>query len=318
MVETRTVLVVSRDPVLQRFLGCKLGATGYRVLATEVWGEELKAMLDGYLPDFIILDAMMPMMQGIEVSLRIRQWSPVPVMMLSTWGAGDDRIRRLDLDTDDYLTEPFGVEQLVVQIEEALQRNYASGKLAPRQSTNIVVIGSSTGGPKTLGRIFSDLPRLKGSIIVVQHMPKFINQSVRRTLDRAGGMEVAIAEDGEIIGDGKVYLAPSEVHLEMVDNRRIRLLQGDKVNYVRPAIDVTMRSLRSIPGDNIMGVVLTGMGKDGADGISHIKRIGGTTVAQDEETCAVYGMPKAAIATGMIDHILCPEGIRDRLVQLAS
>ena len=108
---------------------------------------------------------------------------------------------------------------------------------------NIIIIGSSTAGPKILSRVFSDLPRLNASVIVVQHMPKFINESLCDSLNRKTEMDMKIAEDGERIADGIAYLAPSEIHLELINNRTIRLFNSEKVNFVRPAIDVAMNSI---------------------------------------------------------------------------
>lgn len=128
-------------------------------------------------------------------------------------------------------------------------------------------------------------------------------------------MTVKIAEDGDMIRDGVIYIAPSEMHLELKNNRMIYLINSEKINFVCPAIDVTMNSLKPSGNDRIIGVILTGMGKDGAQGLLHIKNIGGLTIAQDEESSIVYGMPKAAYETGCVDLILSPEKIRQRLIQ---
>ena len=122
-------LVVSSDPVMLRFLQQNLSEHGYQVVTTQHTGEELKVELDRELPDLVVLDIMMPEMDGIEVCLRIRQWSQVPVLMLSTWGAGEDRVRGLDLIADSYLTEPFGIDGVMKKIEGALQRDAAAVNL---------------------------------------------------------------------------------------------------------------------------------------------------------------------------------------------
>ncbi len=181
---------------------------------------------------------------------------------------------------------------------------------------NIVIIGISTGGPKTLKPFFEGLPILNGSIIVVQHMPKYINKSVRETFDSLTEMEVRIACHGENLEPGIVYIAPSEVHMTLFNNKTIQLINSPKVCHVRPAVDIAMKSVKQTTGDNIIGIIMTGMGKDGTEGISHIKSIGGETYAQDEKTSIIWGMPKAAIGTGQIDHVLSPDGIRNKLVSL--
>ena len=124
-------LVISNDPGMLRFLQQNLSGSGYEVASTQQTGEKLKTLLDEELPDLVILDVMMPDLDGIEVCLRIRQWSPVPIMMLSAWGAGEDKVRALDLSADSYLTEPFGIYELMARIGETLQRNLAAASLLP-------------------------------------------------------------------------------------------------------------------------------------------------------------------------------------------
>jgi len=182
----------------------------------------------------------------------------------------------------------------------------------------LVMIGSSAGGPRILKEIFHDLPRLNAAVILIQHMPRFINESVREILDELTGMDVRIAEDGDELRKGVVHIAPSEKHLRLIDNRRIVLFDGEKVNFVSPSVDIAMKSVQTKQGQNIVGVILTGMGRDGADGIQHIKKIGGVTIAQNEETSVIFGMPKEAIATGSVDWVLGPGEIRNKLIALSG
>jgi len=188
---------------------------------------------------------------------------------------------------------------------------------APPNRT-IVVIGSSTGGPRTLETIFSRFPLIDAAIVIVQHMPLYINSSLCRHLAKTSGMEVRIGEDDEPVEHGTIYVAPSDVHLKLVGNRTIRLFNDEKVQYVRPSIDVTMTSLERNSGDRFVGVILSGMGSDGAQGIRHIKTIGGTTLAQTLRTCAIHAMPRAAFETGRVDHMLPPEGIREQIIRIAG
>jgi two-component system chemotaxis response regulator CheB len=183
---------------------------------------------------------------------------------------------------------------------------------------NIVVVGSSAGGPRILKEICSGMPRLNAGVVLVQHMPKFINQSLRESIARSTAMTVVIAQNGDALENGKVYIAPSERHFKLIRNRHVHLFDGEKVNFVCPSVDVTMLSLKRMDGTKTIGVVLSGMGRDGADGIAHLKSIGGVTVAQNEETSAIFGMPKEAIATGCVDHILSPVEIREKLIQWAG
>jgi len=182
----------------------------------------------------------------------------------------------------------------------------------------VVIIGASTGGFKIVRKIFSGLPVLNAGIIIVQHMLGSVNGAFKEKLNGNTEMEVKIAEDGDGIEAGKVYIAPSGLHLRLIDNRKIGLINDGKVNSVRPSIDVTMKSLKSGPEGGIIGVILTGMGKDGVEGISHIKSIGGITIAQDRDTSAIYGMPKAAVETGDVDFALTPEEISDKLIEVVG
>ena len=124
------ILVISRDPVMMRFFQRNLSDSDYQIASTQRAGEELKAVLDHELADLVILDVIMPSLDGIRECLCIRQWSQVPIMMLSTWGAGENRVRGLDLGADSYLTEPFGIDELMVRTKEALQQNFAAINLS--------------------------------------------------------------------------------------------------------------------------------------------------------------------------------------------
>lgn len=181
---------------------------------------------------------------------------------------------------------------------------------------NIVVIGISTGGPRALREVFCNLPRLNACVLLVQHMPRFINASVCRTLRDGTSMEVRLAGPGDALQPGRVLLAPSEVHLVVDRNRHIRLVDGPKVNYVCPAIDVTMRSLQPLPGDRFVGVIMTGLGRDGARGLKHMKQeLAALTLIQDEATSTIFGMPASALATGAVDYEGSPAAIRNKLIE---
>ncbi|MCC7565125.1 MAG: chemotaxis protein CheB [Methanomicrobiaceae archaeon] len=182
----------------------------------------------------------------------------------------------------------------------------------------ILIMGSSTGGPRTLEQVFFRFPVVRAAIIVVQHMPAYINETICGRLQRICNMEIVIARDGDEIRHGRIYIAPSGSHLKIVDNRTICLFDDEKVHAVRPSIDVAMQSLAGRNGDTLAGVILTGMGTDGAEGIRHIKNIGGTTIAQDIKTSIVHSMPKAAFETGMVDFVLPPEGIRSKIFEIAG
>lgn len=184
---------------------------------------------------------------------------------------------------------------------------------------NIVMIGVSTGGPIALKRLFAELPPLDAAFVIILHIPTGMDYKVARGLDAVASMPAALAEDGEYLRSGQIYLAPGGFHLKLEGNSRIILEEGARVNYVQPSVDVAMKSLlKPLKQRLIIGVVMTGMGKDGAEGIRHIKALGGITIAQDQQSSAIYGMPKAALETGAVDFMSPPKKIGKKLVELLS
>ncbi len=180
---------------------------------------------------------------------------------------------------------------------------------------HVVVIGSSAGGPRIVKELFNNMPRLDGAVILVQHMPEFVNKPFCKSLDVLTGLNVQLAVHNDFIKRGFLYIAPSGKHMILKNNSMIQLVEGEKVNFVCPAVDVTMKSLSSEPGMYFTGIVLTGMGKDGAEGISYMKKLGSLTIAQDEQTSVIYGMPKEAAKTGDVDWILPPQQIAKKMIE---
>lgn len=186
-------------------------------------------------------------------------------------------------------------------------------------NNNIVMIGVSTGGPIALKRLFSGLPPLNAAIVIVLHIPPGMDYKIAKSLAAVASMPVALAEDGEYLRKGQIYLAPGGFHLKLQGNSRIILEEGERVNFVQPSADVAMKSLlKPLKKRRIIGIIMTGMGKDGAEGIRHVKKIRGVTIAQDQESSAIYGMPKAASETGAVDFVFPLKKIGKKLVELLS
>jgi two-component system chemotaxis response regulator CheB len=186
------------------------------------------------------------------------------------------------------------------------------------QSKSIIIIGASGGGPRAIHNIFTDLPPLAGSIIIIQQMPKYINASFCETLNNLSSMSVYLASEGMPLEEGCVYVAPSERHMKIQKNSSIHLFEGEKVNWACPSLDILMQSLLKETSLKVIGIILSGLGQDGAEGIKYIKQIGGYTITQDEASSAIYGMPKMALQTGQVDWQLNPEQIRNRLIHLVG
>jgi two-component system chemotaxis response regulator CheB len=183
-------------------------------------------------------------------------------------------------------------------------------------SGNLIITGSSTGGLKVLEELFPRLSVLRAAVLIVQHITPMIDKAFVSSLARVSKMPVLLASEGQTLQAGQVTLAPGGVHLYLSRNQVVHLAAGEKVNSVCPSIDVTMKTLVPAFGSKVAGVILTGMGCDGAAGIAHIKQIGGITIAQDQKTSVIYGMPKAAAETGRIDFILPTDRIADKLNEL--
>ena len=186
-------------------------------------------------------------------------------------------------------------------------------------SPPVVVIGSSTGGPTALKRIFNSWPSgLDAAILIVQHMPAGFTKTLALQLDRLSNVSVREAQTGDELIARTALIAPGDFHLTVTEHHRIELTQADKVAGHRPSIDVTMRSVAERIGATAIGVILTGMGHDGTDGLTQIHATGGKTLAQDADSCVVNGMPLRAIEQGIVQFIGTPESIAHRLERLTT
>ena len=289
-------------------------------------------------PDIVTLDVVMPVMDGLETLKILRKFTDVPVIMLS--GISDRRttIEALENGAQDFLTKPESITRNKEEFKNDLEVRIKalSGKKIPKKRQNdpikpktaklvkrerksgqkqidAIVIGASTGGPQMLTELVKTLPEdLAIPIFIVQHMPAGFTASFAKRLDALSDVNVVEAEDGMKIQKGTVYLAPGGLHM-VINRNRIQLLDTPKVHSVRPAIDPMFESAIETYGENILAVILTGMGKDGAEGCVAVKNAGGYVIAQDEESCVVYGMPKSAVETGAVDEVL---SIYDIIVEI--
>lgn len=185
------------------------------------------------------------------------------------------------------------------------------------ENQDVIVIGASTGGPKAVEKLLMDLPRdLQAAVLVVQHMPKGFTKSFADRLNKCCSINVLEASDGIRVEPNKVYIAPGGYHMEVRKGGKIHLDNGASLWGVKPAVDKLFISISEVYKGKIISVVLTGMGKDGAEGIKAIKSIGGATITQNKETCVIYGMPKAAYETGAVDYVLPLDEIASKIKML--
>jgi two-component system chemotaxis response regulator CheB len=302
-------------------------------------------------PDVITMDVEMPKMNGIEAVKQMMAEQPTPIVMLSgvTRKHADVTLEALAQGAFDFVTKPSGTlsldidkvkEELVSKIkcahasngnvdrgmegfrdateDETQVYNYAC-TFAPADegeiSKKVIVIGSSTGGPRALEEIFTALPPgIPAGFVVVQHMPPYFTKALAERLDKHSAVHVKEGKVGDLVTNGSALIAPGGYHM-IVNNGRIRLNKGKLVNAIRPSVDVTMQSVAKAYGSNATGVLLTGMGKDGADGMRAIKEKGGKTIACDEKTSIIFGMPKEAIKLGCVDEVVPLYEIADTIMR---
>jgi two-component system, chemotaxis family, protein-glutamate methylesterase/glutaminase len=282
-------------------------------------------------PDIIVMDVNMPVMDGLTAVKTIMNTDPVPIIMFSTLtiDGSKEALEALQLGAIDFVAKPESHHELS-EVENELTTKI---KNIQKSNPNIlrllnmrkfkgevvrrpwkcsgdfgILIGSSTGGPSSLEQVIPRLPGdLPAAVFVVQHMPEgnFCGQMAER-LNSLSELEVKEANNNEKIRKGVVYLAPGGYHMQVrraLDVIRIKLVKGQPVHAVMPAVDVTAESMINVYGKNIIASILTGMGIDGARGFKMIKDAGGYTIACSEDTCIIFGMPKAAIENGAIDIV---------------
>ncbi|MHC6179271.1 protein-glutamate methylesterase/protein-glutamine glutaminase [Clostridium sp. JNZ X4-2] len=208
--------------------------------------------------------------------------------------------------------EEIGAASLKTNAEET-----EDCRMNTRKSIDAVVIGASTGGPKALYSVITEFPENMGvPVFVVQHMPVGFTRAFAERLDSNSRIKVVEAQDGTNIEDNTVYIAPGGFHMEVWRDKKIHLNVEPAIWGVRPAVDKLFISASRVYGDNIISAVLTGMGRDGANGTVEIKKNGGITISEDESTCTIYGMPKAAYATGKVDMVLPIDKIAGEILKI--
>ena len=280
-------------------------------------------------PDVVLLDIEMPRMDGLTFLEKLMKHHPMPVIIVSYLGQkeGEVALKALELGAAEVMAKPsssysYSVkemsEQLIDKIKAvskmkrfrvtSLDANQPPpkplNKAMLKTSTKIIAIGASTGGTEAIKEVLIRLPVDIPPIIIVQHMPPFFTKSFADRLNTLCSIEVKEAEDKELLVPGKALIAPGNKH--MVLNRSgatyfVEIKDGPLVFHQRPSVEVLFQSVAMYAGSNAVGIILTGMGQDGAKGLLEMKQAGAFTIAQDENSCVVYGMPKEAVAIGAVN-----------------
>ncbi len=279
-------------------------------------------------PDVITLDIEMPRMDGITFLRKLMQHHPMPVIILSslTRKGGELGLQAIEAGAVEVLSKPGGSysvgemgEQLAEKIRAAararpVSRQAKSKPAAERvASTNldltnkIVAIGASTGGTEAIREVLVRLPPTVPGIVIVQHMPPRFTTAFAERLNGVCAFEVREGQDGDSVYPGRCLIAPGNFHMLLRRSGAryyVNVKTGPMVHHQRPAVDVLFRSVAKAAGRNAVGVILTGMGADGAEGLKLMREAGSYTIGQDEATCVVYGMPKAAYEMGAVEKVL--------------
>lgn len=340
------VLIVDDSALIRKILTdiLKLDSE-ISVVGTAKNGKEALEKIEILKPDIITLDIEMPLMDGLTTLKHIISKYDLPVIMISslTIEGAELTLKALDEGAIDFLSKPTNIFSLSqneikneiiekikvgakskvhikqsVKIKSIPKPSFENSILESKKFSNIIAIGTSTGGPRALQSLLPEIPKdINASIVIVQHMPPKFTKSLAERLNSISNIKIKEAEDGDILLRGHGYIAPGDYHMEVVkagDSLVIKLNQEPKVMGLRPTVDKMMESVSKIKGYSKIGVILTGMGSDGTKGIIEMKKDNSYTIAQDESTSVVFGMPKSAIATKSIDKVLPLEDIGREII----
>ncbi len=313
------VLVVDDSPTMRALISARLR----RDASIQVVGGagdplEAREMIKALDPDVITLDVEMPRMNGIEFLERLMRLRPMPVVMVSTLTqeGAEATLQALELGAFDCVAKPAAADmahafdELADKVKAAAQSRVRGGQAAAAQKPaanfhpngHLLAIGASTGGVEALIAVLSAMPANCPPTVITQHMPATFTKSFAARLDRLCAAQVSEARDGDALAVGRVYVAPGGArHLEVAGGA-CRLREAELVNGHRPSVDVLFHSVAQAYGARAVGLILTGMGKDGACGMLAMRRAGARTLGQDEASSVVYGMPKAAFEIGAVER----------------
>lgn len=315
------VLVVDDSPTMRALISARLRRDPeIDVVGGAADPLEAREQIKALNPDVITLDVEMPRMNGIEFLERLMRLRPMPVVMVSTLTqeGAEATLQALELGAFDCVAKPAASEMahafgdLTEKVKAAAASrvrpamNRANGASWPanfRGNGRVLAIGASTGGVEALITILSALPENCPPTVITQHMPATFTKSFAARLDRLCAPQVTEAEDGDELAPGRIYIAPGGArHLEITSDGDCSLREGDLVTGHRPSVDILFRSVAASRGAAAVGVILTGMGKDGAQGLAAMRTAGARTFGQDEASCVVYGMPRAAFELGAVER----------------
>lgn len=342
MSEPVGVLIVDDSAVVRRALTEQLGRQpGIKVLGAAPDPYVARDRILELQPDVITLDIEMPRMDGLTFLRKLMKYHPVPAIIVSsvTQKGCSTAIACLEAGAFDVVPKPneaYSVGNLAVELGRLIRsakgvdmtkrvRPATAPRLTatalPQTTHKIIAMGSSTGGTDALARVLPRLPRTLPGILMVQHMPAGFTTSFAKRLDDLSEIEVKEATDGDMIGPGRALLAPGEKHMTLFRDGaqyRVRVSDGPRVKRHKPSVEVLFDSVAEVAGANALGVIMTGMGDDGAEGLKRMRDAGAFTIAQDEASCVVFGMPGSAVRLGAACDVAPLDQIPERIVAHAT
>lgn len=338
MTSRARVLVVDDSPTMRGLITAVLNSDpDVSVIGQAGDAMEARAAIKQLNPDVVTLDIEMPNMNGLEFLEKIMRLRPMPVIMVSTMThrGAEATLAALEIGAFDCVgkpmpgdARPFGdLAEKVKAAARSQRRRAGPAAIAAKPATDfrvgrkIVAIGSSTGGVEALIAVLQKFPQNCPPTVITQHMPPTFTKSFAERLNRLCAPIVQEATDGARLEIGRIYLAPGgERHLQVVNPSApsCRLIETAPVNGHRPSVDVLFDSVAELAGRNAVGVILTGMGRDGASGLLKMRSAGARTIGQNEKTCVVYGMPRVAHELGAVEHQLPLGSIGEEILKLTA
>lgn len=337
------VLIVDDSAIVRKIFSEELSKhTDIEVVGTAIDPFVARNKILKLKPDVVTLDIEMPKMDGITFLKKLMRYYPLPVIMVSslTPKGGKLTLEALDIGAVEVIAKPGGsysVGDMSIQLAEKIRAaamvtvakrgpQKISGVVKPvpikalaKTTNKVIAIGASTGGTEALKVVLSQMPPNSPGIVVVQHMPAGFTTAFAERLNSICQVRVKEAENGDSVIPGTALIAPGNFHMLLKRSGAryyVEIKQGPSVHHQRPAVDVLFKTTAKYAGPNSIGVILTGMGADGAEGLMEMKQTGAATIAQNEKTCVVFGMPKEAIKLGAVDKVVALNSITSQIIKM--
>lgn len=341
------VLVVDDSAIVRKVFTEELSRErGIKVIGTAPDPYVARDKIVKLKPDVITLDIEMPRMDGITFLKKLIRYYPLPVIIVSslTEKGGKLAMEALSIGALEVISKPsaaYSVGDMSVQLADKIKAvahvnvrerrdkirepntvnpQYSSRALSVT-TNKIIAIGASTGGTEAIKTVLLGMPPNSPGIVIVQHMPAQFTTSFAERLDSLCAVSVKEAKDGESVSNGKALIAPGNYHMLLKRSGAryyVKVKNGPMVHHQRPAVDVLFKSVADYAGANAFGIILTGMGSDGAEGLLKMRQVGAHTIAQDEQSCVVFGMPKEAIRMGAAEKVVSIEKITGTSLNMMS